>query len=271
MTAALSPHPGIPELSQPCAVPHDGMPVSEADYWEHYYLGQEATYEWSKGRLEEKGVSDYLTFRVFDWLILLLVEYLRVHPIADRVGLEMGFRLQLPDGISIRRPDYGLVRHDNPVPLQGPDQSYRGVFDLCIEGVSTTSRRMRERDTVVKRVEYAAVGVREYYLLHHRPELRAFYRLTERGLYEPIAPTAEGVIRSAVLPGLGWRLADLDRQPPLESLVDDPVYRHFVLVGYQRERERADLAERQALEARTRADRLADRLRALGLDPDRDQ
>ncbi len=58
---------------------------------------------------------------------------------ADRVGrLEMGFRLALPNKVAIRRPDHGVVRHDNPVALAGPVQSYRGIFDLCIEGVSTS-------------------------------------------------------------------------------------------------------------------------------------
>ena len=245
-----------PPLAPP-PEPYDGMPVSEADYWEFYYLGPEVTYEWNDGILEEKGVSDYLTFRVFDWFIQLLSEFLRARPIADRVGLEMGFRLALPDKVAIRRPDYGVVRHDNPAPLRGPVQSYRGIFDLCIEGVSTSTRAMRERDTVVKKGEYAAGGVREYYLLHHAPDLRGFYRLTERGIYEPLPVAPEGVIRSEVLPGFQWRLDDLDRQPPLDRLMTDPVYREYVWLEYQRERQRTT--------------RLAARLRAAGVDPDMEE
>lgn len=251
MTVALSPMP-LPTAEPSC----DGLLTSEAAYWSHYYQGRDVTYEWSNGRLEEKGVSDHLTFLVCDWLIQLLIEYLRVHPIAERVGLEMGFRLCLPDRVSIRRPDHGLVLHDNPVPVRALDLSYRGVLDLCIECLSISSRAVRERDTVVKKAEYAAAGVREYYLLHHRPALRAFYRLSELGRYEPIEPTSDGILVSTLLPGFRWRLSDLDRRPALEVLVGDPVYRDFVLVGYQRERERAE--------------RLAARLRALGLDPDED-
>jgi hypothetical protein len=285
MNAVLFPRP--PQAAPP--EPYDGLPVSEADYWEHYYLGHDVTYEWNDGVLEEKGVSDYLTFRVFDWFLQLLIEFLHARPIAERVGLEMGFRLSLPDKIAIRRPDYGLVLHDNPTPLQGLDQSYRGIFDLCLEGVSTTSRIMRERDTVVKKAEYAAGGVREYYLLHHTTELRAFYRLTDRGVYEPLSATPDGIVSSVVLPGFRWRLADLDRQPSLETLIADPVYQDFVLLNVQRERnraeqerqraeqerQRAEQAERhveqeriRAAQERVRAERLAARLRALGLDPD---
>lgn len=271
MNAVLLPHPIHSDPTEP----YDGMTVSETDYWEFYYLGPEATYEWNNGILEEKGVSDYLTFRVFDWFIQILVEFLRTHPIADRVGLEMGFRLRLPDKVAIRRPDYGVVRHDNPAPLQGPVQSYRGIFDLCIEGVSTSTKAMQERDTVVKKSEYAAGGVREYYLLHHSTELRRFYRLNEHGIYEPMPVAPDGVVRSEVLPGFQWRPDDLDQQPPMETLMTDPVYQSYVWLNYQREqartdqeRARADQERARADQERARAEHLAARLRALGVDID---
>ncbi|MDZ7621065.1 MAG: Uma2 family endonuclease [Candidatus Competibacteraceae bacterium] len=225
--------------------------------------------------MEEKVGSDDLTFRVFDGLIRLLAEFLQTYPMADRVALAMGFRLALPHKVVIRRPDYGVVRHDNPVRLAGPVQSYRGIFDLCIEGVSTSSRAMEERDTVVKKAEYAAGGVREYYLLHHEPRLRGFYRLNARGVYEPLPEGPEGIIRSAVLPGFQWRLRDLDRQPRFETLIDDAVYAGFVLPQLQeerqraeRERQRAEQAERSVEQERARVALLAQRLRALGVDPD---
>ncbi len=265
MNAVVSPSalPVDPEQS------HDGISVTEADYWQHYYLGHEVTYEWNDGILEENGVSDYLTFLVFDWLIRLLAEFLQTHPIADRVALEMGFRLALPHKVVIRRPDYGVVRHDNPVRLAGPVQSYRGVFDLCIEGVSTSSRAIEERDTVVKKAEYAAGGVREYYLLHHEPRLRGFYRLNAQGgVYEPLPEGPDGIVRSAVLPGFQWRLRDLDRQPRFETLIDDAVYAGFVLPQLKQERQRAEQAERSVEQERARVALLAQRLRALGVDPD---
>lgn len=257
--------PCLPLAPEP---PYDGMPVTEDEYWAYYYLGHDVTYEWNNGVLEEKGVSNYATFLVFDWFIQLLIEFLRAQPIADRVGLEMGFRLALPGKTVIRRPDYGVVRHDNPIPLTGPAQSYRGIFDLCIEGVSTSSKAEEERDTVVKKGEYAAGGVQEYYLLHETAALRRFYRRTARGVYEPL-PTGPGrIMRSVVLPGLRWRLDDLERRPPLETLIADPVYQDFVLLGYQHERRRAEEAESRAEQAESRVEQLAARLRQLGVDPD---
>jgi hypothetical protein len=255
--------------------PHEGLAVSEADYWAYYYEGWDVTYEWNAGVLEEKGVSTYETFLLYDWFVRLLTEFLETAPIADRVGLEMGFRLALPGKVTIRRPDYGVVRHDNPIPLTGAARSYRGIFDLCIEGVSTSSRVMRERDTVVKKMEYAAAGVREYYLLHPSPRLRQFYRLNARGVYEPLPVGPEGVLRSTVLPGFQWRLADLERRPPLKTLTADPVYRGYVRLEYQeqqalteQERQRAEQERQRAEQERQRAERLHARLRALGVDPD---
>jgi hypothetical protein len=124
MSTVLLPRPPWTDPPEP----YDGMPVSEADYWEFYYLGYDVTYEWNNGILEEKGVSDYLTFRVYDWFIRLLIEFLNAHPMADRVGLMMGFRLALSNKTVIRRPDYSVVRHDNPMRLLGPMESYPGIF-----------------------------------------------------------------------------------------------------------------------------------------------
>jgi hypothetical protein len=295
MSAVLLPRPPLTEPPEP----YDGMPVSEADYWEFYYLGHEVTYEWNNGILEEKGVSNYLTFRVYDWFIRLLIEFLNAHPMADRVGLMMGFRLALSNKTVIRRPDYSVVRHDNPMRLLGPMESYPGIFNLCMEAVSTSSKAMQERDTVVKKVEYAAGGVREYYLLHHSPRLRQFYRLNTRGVYEPLPAAPGGILRSEVLPGFQWRLSDLDRQPALDALIDDPVYQQYVLLnlqqaqqraeqaeqaeqGIQQERQRAEQERQRAEQAelcvqqerqraedeRVRTERLAAQLRALGIDPD---
>jgi Uma2 family endonuclease len=164
--------------------------------------------------------------------------------------------LALSNKTVIRRPDYSVVRHDNPMRLLGPMESYPGIFNLCIEAVSTSSKAKQERDTVVKKGEYAAGGVAEYYLLHHSPKLRQFYRLNARGIYEPLPIAPGGIVRSEVLPGFQWRLSDLDRQPSWETLVNDPVYQGYVRLEYQQERQRAE--------------RLAVRLRALGIDADQE-
>ncbi len=255
-TAPTSQVPAPPPRRLPAAdaTPHsaEGLLVSEAIYWTTYYLESDHHYEWNNGRLEEKPVSDYETFLVYAWFSELVRHFLRTHPCAQLVGLEMGFRLPLPSGTVIRKPDFGVVRNDNPQPLLPLDCSYHGVFDLCIEALSDQERSGIERDTVIKKAEYAAGGVPEYYILHKHPDHQAFYTRTAAGLYTPIAPQA-GVICSRVLPGLQFRPTDLARRPELETLRDDPVYADFVLPGWRADRERAETEAKAKREAVKRA------------------
>ena len=227
-----------------------GRRCSEEEYWRTYYLDADIHYEWNKGRLEEKPVSDYETFLVYEWFMHLLRLFLDTRPIARMVALEMGFRLPLSTGTVIRKPDFGVVCNDNPRPLLPLDVAYHGVFDLCVEALSDHKRRDLLRDTRVKKAEYAAGGVPEYYILHRTLERQAFFTRTADGVYAAIAP-ADGVIRSRVLPGFQFRPTDLCHRPEHATLRDDPVYAAFVLPGWRAAEERAHAAE-QAL-ARLRA------------------
>jgi Uma2 family endonuclease len=242
-----------PEPAPVPLVSHDGRRVSEEEYWCEYYLDSDAHYEWNHGRLEEKPVSDYETITVYQWFMALLSHFLRVHPIAKMEALEMGFRLPLPTGTVIRKPDLGVVLNDNPQPLLPLDCSYHGVFDLCVEALSDQEQRGIERDTVVKKAEYAAGGVPEYYILHREPECLAFFTLAASGLYVPIEPQ-DGVIRSRVLPDFQFRLADLVRQPEHETLRVDPVYADYVLPGWRAAEEQATAETQRADAEAARAD-----------------
>ncbi len=240
-----------PAVASP--VSEEGAAVSEATYWEHYYGHPDLCYEWNDGRLEVRPVSDAQTYWIFEWFVLLLNRFLRAHPFAATIGLETGFRMELPDKTVVRRPDLGVVRHDNAVPLAPTDRSYRGVFDVCVESLSDSTEGEVERDTKVKKAEYEAAGVGEYFILHSSVH-RAFYRLGRGGLYQPIEPDGAGVVRSTVLPGFQFRLDDLLRSRDLEELAEDPVYRGFVLPGLRQARVRARAAEGRAVEERKRAE-----------------
>ena len=155
-------------------------------------------------------------------------------------------------GTVIRRPDFAVVRNDNPRPLLPRDASYSGVFDLCVEALSDNERRGIERDTLIKKAEYAAGGVPEYYILHAAPEHQACYTRIDAGLYMPIVPE-DGVIHSQVLPGFRFRLADLCAQPSAEAMQDDPVYAEFVLPEWRESRQRAEAEARARQKAEKRA------------------
>ena len=198
-------------------------------------------------------MPDHVSYFMYDWMVTLLKEYLRVQPLAKIIGLEMGFRLHLPHKIAIRKPDLGVVLSSNPVPLAPRDLSYQGIFDLCLESLSYSKASEVKRDTVLKKREYAKGGVQEYYILDTRGKRTVFYQLTTRGIYQPIPPTADGLIRSQVLPGFQFRLTDLQRQPSLEQMSEDLVYRPFVSLALQaakRAQQEAESEVQQEKEAR---------------------
>ncbi len=249
----------VPEMRS-----EDGERVSEALYWSEYYENSDFHYEWNDGVLEEKPVSDYLSFLVYNWFLSLLNHFLDLRPIGKIVGLEFGFRLALPHKTTIRKPDLGILSLRNPVDLDIYDRSFSGIFDLCVEILSDSKRSELERDTRVKFAEYEQAGVREYFILDRKGTQTAFYRRSSDGDYRPVPP-AEGpernLIRSDVLPGFQFRIDDLYRRPSQKEMAEDPVYRGFVLPFYQEERKRAE-------QEKTRADRLAAKLKALGFPED---
>ena len=244
--AATVAYPPVEDAAEPKSA--DGLRVSEETYWKEYYLESDFHYEWNDGRLEEKPVSDYETYLVYAWFTEILQHFLRARPIARMVALEMGFRLALPDRTVIRKPDFGVVLNDNPQLLLPLDVSYHGVFDLCVEALSDKERRGIERDGITKKTEYAEGGVPEYFILHREPERQAFFSRTAAGVYVAIQ-SEDGLIRSRVLPGLQFRLADLCARPAPEALRDDPVYADFMLPGWRDAEQRAEaegLARREA-------------------------
>ncbi|EDN68521.1 conserved hypothetical protein [Beggiatoa sp. PS] len=235
--------------------------------------------------MEEKGVSDVVTVFMYQWFWELLKHYLRTHPIAQSMVLEMGFRLKN----EVRRPDLGVVKNDNPIPLKPTDKSYKGIYDLCIEAISDSKPKDIKRDTIDKKAEYANSGVKEYYILDGHDRYMAFYRLNQSGLYEPIQSLPSDIIQSTVLPGFQFRYADLFTKPSLDEMIDDPVYQNFVLPEYReakqqikQEQQARQLAETRALQAEAqvrtekearqqaqqRAEQLTKQLRALGIEPD---
>jgi len=231
-----------------------GRYVSEALYWEKYYEHPEFNYEWNNGILEEKPMADVRNAAMYRWLLKLLEAYLETYAIAQLVNLEIGFRLALGKKTTIRKPDLFVVRHDNPVPIRDLDRNYRGICDLCIESLSDSAQSEIDRDVKTKKAEYEGVGVYEYYILDAGDIHMRFYRRTPHGDYAPIMPVNSDIIQSSVLPGFQFRISDLHRQPTLIQLAEDELYQGFVLPQYQQQK--------------ARAERLAAKLRALGITED---
>lgn len=228
-----------------------GCYVSEELYWQNYYEHLDFNYEWNNGILEEKPMADVRNAAMYRWLLKLLEAYLETNDVAQLVNLEIGFRLALKKKTTIRKPDLFVVRHDNPTPLNALDRNYRGICDLCIESISDSTKGEINRDIKAKKSEYEGVGVHEYYILDASGTHMHFYRRTPNGDYVAIPPVDGDLIRPTVLPGFQFRIRDLHRQPTLIELAEDEVYQGFVLPAYQA--------------AKARAERLAAKLRTLGL------
>ncbi len=270
-------------------VSRDGLQVTEAEFMAEWYDAPDVIYEWCNGILEEKPVSDLEGWLMGQWLVGLMNAFLEIHPIGRAVGSDIGFRLNFSGHISIRRPDFAVVLHQNPVGIHLKDAFYSGMYNLCIEVLSHTSQAGVLRDTVQKKLEYAGAGVQEYYILDSNRKETAFYRLAGNRTYQPIQPVNGDIIQSSVLPGFQFRIRDLYKYPSLETLIRKPVYQHYVLLGYQQaeqraeqadqraeqtesllvaEKQRAEQEKQRAQQADLRAAKLAARLKELGISPD---
>jgi hypothetical protein len=254
MMNMLKPPPAVPPQriwpplqTREIVTPDEGNYVAEAEYWQTYYDLGDIRYEWNNGFLEAKPLTDYVKYLMYSWLVDLLKDFLHVYPVARLIGLDMGFRLVLPRKVTIRKPDLGVVLHNNPVPLGDKDRTYSGIFDLCIESLSDSSQWEIDRDTIVKKSEYAEAGVREYYILDDQKNETAFYQLNAQGQYVPLLPDANGVIHSVILPGFQFRVDHLYQRPLPPEMIADPIYNAFVSPYYRAERERAEQAELELL------------------------
>lgn len=149
--------------------------------------------------------------------------------------------------------------NDNPVPLLLSDRSYKGTFDLCIEALSDSSAKENKSDTVNKKAEYAAAGVKEYYILYNNTDLMEFYRLNDNGVYIPIERIDNDIIQSTVLPGFQFKISDLYNTPSIDEMINDPIYQAFILPTYQQEKiiriKAQQLAQTEAQRAKAEAKR----------------
>ncbi|TGO03550.1 hypothetical protein PN36_04415 [Candidatus Thiomargarita nelsonii] len=112
-----------------------------------------------------------------------------------------------------------------------------------------------ERDTIIKKDEYAKAGIKEYYILDAQRERTQFFRLNKTRRIA-IKHQKGGIIKSKVLPGFQFRISDLFDKPSIDEMVENKVYQQFVMPNYLREKQARILAEQ-------RAKQLAEQLRLM--------
>jgi Uma2 family endonuclease len=158
-------------------------------------------YELARGVLEVSDIPDDAHGMIVWHLFQALWCYREAHPgVIDWYGSAGDFRFWIASLISARSPDVAIVLKGAPKDLRG-----RRIPALAVEIVTEGSE---VRDYVIKREEYLAYGLFEYWIVD--PEARKVTALLRDGSAW-VERVAEGdqVIPSLVLPGLATKVADL--------------------------------------------------------------
>jgi len=188
----------------PDYVPPPPAPVS----WEAFlaWADEDTHAEWVDGEIiEMPPVLD-------DHQFILGFIYRLVMEVVDERQLGLvylaPFKMRLPSRRTGREPDLCFVRSEHaerahPTYIDGP-------ADLAVEIVSPESV---DRDYQVKRAEYEAAGVPEYWIIDALQKEARFYQLGADGRYRPGDVDADGVYTSPVVSGFRLRVSWLWQRP----------------------------------------------------------
>jgi Uma2 family endonuclease len=131
--------------------------------------------------------------KLFAFLFRLLGGYVEEHDLGEvrgsRTGVELApDQVYEPDILFVARERLGVIQRHGLV----------GAPDLVIEILSASTAAYDRGD---KLRTYERAGVRELWLIDpYGPAGTEFYQLAEER-YLPVAPDAQGILRSAALPG----------------------------------------------------------------------
>ena len=167
--------------------------------------------EWVDGRVIELSPASDRHQDLQGFLIALLRHWVE----AKRCGVVRSQPFQMKTGAHLagREPDVLFLASEHLDRLR--ENHLAGPADLAVEIVSPDTRR---HDTVEKLREYEEGGVREYWLIDHKPRRFEMRVLENDGRYRLMEPDADGVMRSRILEGL-WLRSDWLWQKPLPPLL----------------------------------------------------
>jgi Uma2 family endonuclease len=165
--------------------------------------------EWVASPGEEAGevVMYSPASRKHQCLADFLVSVMRIFVEQREMGVIVSAPFQMKLEHSGREPDVLFVAKENLDRLQ--ETYLDGPADLAVEIISPESAG---RDRGEKFYEYEAGGVAEYWLIDPQKERAEFYQL-EADQYQQVVPDAEGIYRSASLPGFWLRVTWLWQDP----------------------------------------------------------
>lgn len=151
-------------------------------------------------------------------LVRFLIAVLGIYVETHALGVIRPAPFQMKLARSGREPDLLFVARKNLDRLK--ESHLEGPADLVVEIISPESVG---RDRGDKFYEYEQGGIPEYWLIDPQTKRVEFYRLTPGGQYQLTPPDAEGVYRSALLPGFWLSVKWLWQEPlpsPIRTLAD---------------------------------------------------
>jgi Uma2 family endonuclease len=173
--------------------------MSYEEYLE--YASESRIVEWVDGEVIEYMPAGYPHQNIVRFLLTLLNSFVEFFQLG--LVLPAPFETRLWPGGPSREPDLLFINHDNRDSLKSTH--YEGAPDLVVEVVSPGSVA---EDKVRKFTHYEQAGVREYWIID--PRLRQqqvdCYVLDEEGIFQPAPVDANGIYRSAVLPGFWFKV-----------------------------------------------------------------
>lgn len=169
--------------------------------------------EWVKGDVIEMAGVDEKHDAIARFLDNLFQAYLEAAG-GGRVVQEPVLMRVLPD--VTRAPDIQVLLPASVERLR--DKAVDGPADLVVEIISPGSQRI---DRVEKYDEYERGGVGEYWIIDPAFHEALFYQRGADGLFERVAPDAQGVYTCSVLPKLRLPVALLwqDALPGVRDVV----------------------------------------------------
>ncbi len=183
------------------------LPPTPVSFEEFLAWTDEDTHaEWVDGEIVLMAPASLEHQRLLDFLNDLVKTYVRSRGLGQVYFAPVLMRL--PSRPSGREPDLLFISAAHldrlrPTYLDGP-------ADLVVEIVSPESNT---RDRAEKLTEYEAAGIPEYWLIDPLREDAAFYQLSQDGLYRRSPIDADGIYRSAVLPGFRIKVDWLWQRP----------------------------------------------------------
>jgi Uma2 family endonuclease len=181
--------------------------LSEEEFVDWTMRHEKTRVEWVDGEVISMSPVSARHVAIFCWLDRILGIYVQELDLGEVFGSEFAVRLRTPQRISRRLPDLIFVRKDRlNLVLKN---HLEGAPDLAIEIVSPDSSA---RDWTEKRDEYAAAGVREYWVIDPLAEKFEAFALNPHGQLISKHNQPAGLFVSEVVDGFQFQVEWLWRK-----------------------------------------------------------